>query len=249
MSPIRLASGINPPYVPRATAFLKSAPSCGVDVTIFAVNFPPGTTEVMGNKAVVVDYARCPVQFPKVMLQSGAFTLFAPADWREDDVIVFTDADAYFQRAFSDAELALFAAVPPGMMMAGYNKPNEHQSLLSEARDLSPTKPMRDIIAALPGMDEMVCRNWGFVVGTLATWRELHRRTLALWPTVDACFQNAARVQLVACYACQSDGMGLLSLPHDTHAHSHHSIKEGLVKGADGIWRQSGEIVAFAHAL
>ena len=99
---IRLASGISPNYVSRAEQFIKSLTEhCNVDTTIFGVNFPLDTTEINGVKCIPLDYSKAPVQFPKVMLQSGMFVLYAPSDWQEDDIIIFTDADAYFQRGFN----------------------------------------------------------------------------------------------------------------------------------------------------
>ncbi len=174
--------------------------------------------------------------------------MYAPKEWQDDDVVIFVDSDAYFQRPFTDTELAAFSAVAPGELLASYNCPNHEQTLLSEAGDLFPKKPMAQIEQLLPGMGEMRCRNWGFVVATLATWRELHRRTVAIWPIVDACFDNPARVQLACLYAVQSPGMTLSELPPLAHHHGHHSVKTGLTKDND-VWRLNGEVVAFAHAL
>lgn len=248
---IRLSSGITPNYVARATGFLESVKRhCwNVRPLIFAPNFPDATRQVLDVPCVAFDYARCALNLPKFMVQNGAFTAFAPADWDEDDVIIFTDADACFQRPFSPEELDLFASVPPGTMLADYNCPNHHQTLLSEAHDLFPKRPMAEIERDFPGMEKIECLNWGFVVATLATWRELHRRTVALWPACDASFGNPARVQLVSVYGASQPGMSVRRLPAAIHAHGHHGIKHGLEKGRDGLWRQHGAVVAFAHAL
>ena len=247
---IRLASGISPNYVSRAEQFIKSLTEhCNVDTTIFGVNFPLDTTEINGVKCIPLDYSKAPVQFPKVMLQSGMFVLYAPSDWQEDDIIIFTDADAYFQRGFNESEISTFLSIPDGTMMVGYNKPNEDQSLLSESYDLFPKKPMDEIKVDFPNMENMVCRNFGMVIAKLSTWRELNNRTLNLWSACDSCFDNPARVQLVSLYACQLPGMSIVDLPADCHAHGHHGIKIGLERGVDGLWRQDGNLVAFAHAL
>ena len=143
----------------------------------------------------------------------------------------------------------MFSSIPDGTMMVGYNKPNEDQSLLSESYDLFPKKPMDEIKNDFPNMENMICRNFGMVIARLSTWRELNNRTLNLWNACDSCFDNPARVQLVSLYACQLPGMSIVDLPADCHAHGHHGIKIGLERGVDGLWRQDGNLVAFAHAL
>ncbi len=246
---IYLSTGITPNYVQRATRFLESLKSFPeINSLVFAVNFSSTTTEVGGVKAVPCDYSRMPHQLPKWMLQTGAFTMYVPKEWKDDDVIIFVDSDAYFQRPFTADELAAFSSVAPGELLADYNCPNHYQTLLSEAGDLFTKKPMSRIEELLPGMGGYECYNWGFVVARLSTWRELMERTTALWPTVDACFDNPARVQLACIYAANQPGMKISRLPLGCHAHGHHGVQTGLTKDND-VWRLNGEVVAFAHAL
>ncbi len=246
---IRLSSGITPNYLGRATQFLESIKAhLNVPALIFAFDFPADTKDVLGVPCVAAPYSRCSLNLPKFMSQNGSFCDFVPADWLDDDVVIYCDADAYFQRPFTASELAAIASVKPMEMLASYNCPNHEQTLLSEAADLFPKKPMAEIESLLPGMGDMRCRNWGMVAARLSSWRELHNRTVALWPTVDACFGNPARVQLACLYAVQSPGMTLSELPPLLHHHGHHGLKTGLSKD-DGVWKFNGEVVAFAHAL
>ncbi len=251
---IYLSSGISSNYVPRATAYLESVkrffPTDGPVVPLmFAVDFQAHVRDLLGVPCVPLTDNQMPVILPKLMLQQGMFTQFAPADWKDEDIIIFTDADAYFQRAFTADELSAFAAVKPGEFLGDYNVPDQFQSLLSECRDLFPKVPMADIENAFPGMDKIETVNWGFIVARLDSWRELNRRTLASWPRVNACLDNPARVQFACIWEASQPGLSIGRLPVGCHAHGHHSLQHGLTKAADGIWRLNGETVAFAHAL
>jgi len=177
---LRLATGVTPNYLPRATRFLQSLEKfhC-VDTTMFAVNFE--SIPRVGTDCVqLVDYAKAAVQLPKFMLQHGGFTQFAPAYWSDNDVIVFTDADAFLQRNFTAEEIGSMLSVGENEMQVGYNRPNERQTLRQEADCIFPLKPMSEIEKIFPGIESMECRNFGFVVGRLSAWRELFRRTVAL---------------------------------------------------------------------
>lgn len=245
---LRLATGVTPNYLPRATRFLESLGQYhSVHTTLFAVNFtsPPS---VSVDHVQLVDYSKATVQLPKFMLQHGGFTQFTPAGWAEDDVIIFTDADAYLQRNFTPAELESMLAVGENEMQVGYNRPNDRQTLQHEATCIFPKRSMEEIYRIFPGTDQMECRNFGFVVGRLSAWRELFRRTVALEPNCEACFGNPARVQFMACYALQQPGMRITELSPLIHAHGHIGLKHGL-ENRGGVWHQDGQVVAFAHAL
>ena len=245
---LRLATGITPNFVPRADRFLKSlARFRDVQSTIFAVNFP-SIPNFEVNHIQSVDYNAATVKLPKFMLQHGGFAQFAPAYWVDEDVIIFTDADAYLQRNFLPAEIDSMLSVAEGEMQVGYNRPNDAQTLQHEATCIFPKKPLPEIYREFPGTDGMFCRNFGFVVGRLSTWKELFRRTVALWPKCDACFGNPARVQWVACYALQQPGLRLADLSPVIHAHGHCGLKHGLERRGEE-WFQDGKLVAFAHAL
>lgn len=246
---IRLATGVTPNYLPRAAAFLESLKKCNIPTTLFAVNFDRDPPNLWHMERVLVDYNKATVQLPKFMLQHGGFTQFAPANWKEDDVIIFTDADAILQRPFTDDEIVSMLSVGENEMQVGYNRPNDAQTLHHEATCVFPRKPLTEIYTIFPGTEKMLCRNFGFVVGRLSAWRELFKRTVALEPNCRACFSNPARVQFMACYALQQPGMRITELSPVIHAHGHLGLKHGLEKGPDGLWRQDGQVVAFAHAL
>jgi hypothetical protein len=247
---IRLATGVTPNYLPRASVFLESLRKCNVETSLFCVNFdrdPPGHWHI--NNRILVDYSKATVQLPKFMLQHGGFVQFAPGDWSDNDVIIFTDADAVLQRPFTPEELKSMELVGEMEMQVGYNRPNERQTLAQEAPLLSPNMSIGAINAQFPGIDQMECRNFGFVVGRLSAWRELFTRTVALEPRCASCFGNPARVQFMCCYALQRQGLRLTGLSPVIHAHGHIGLRNGLKQEVNGVWTQDGEVVAFAHAL
>lgn len=251
---IYLSSGISSNYLPRATGYLESVkkhfPADGpVRPLMFAVDYAAHVRDLLGVPCVPICENQIRLQLPKKMLQNGLFTDFAPSDWKDDDVVIFTDADAYFQRPFTEAEIAAFAAVKPGEFLGDYNCPNHWQSLLSEAADLFPKCSMAAIENAFPGMEKLETKNWGFIVARLDSWRELNRRTIASWPRVDASFGNPARVQLACIWEASQPGLSIGRLPVGIHLQAHHGIQKGAEKGSDGLWRLNGEVCAFAHAI
>ena len=248
---IRLATGITPNYLPRARPYLGSLSICNVDTSVFAVNFMAcDEKKLYGIRAIPVDYALASLPLPKFMLQTGGFTQFAPSDWADDDVVIFTDSDAILQRPFTPKELEEFANWPEMTFGAAYNLPNVPQTLLDESTRIFPKVGPAIINERLPGLAAMTCLNFGFVVARLSAWRILLSETIKLWPTVNACFDNPARVQFCALYAIQrSVGLKLVELSPLLHAHGHCGLRNGVARGEDGLWRQDGEVVAFAHAL
>ena len=247
---IRLATGVTPNYLPRARAFITSLNQhCNVEPNVFAVNFYPEHPNFGAIPAIPVDYNQAWIRLPKFMLQHGGFCQFAPRSWDDNDIVIFTDADAILQRPFTKTELAEFEELPPRFILAGYNMPNEKQTLMDEATRISPTTGLDAILAAFPAANRMACRNWGFVVASMWTWRELCADVLKLDTICANHFMNPARVQWMCCYAAQRGHLELRDLSPVIHAHGHCGLKDGLTKGEDGLWRQDGKVVAFAHAL
>jgi hypothetical protein len=245
---LRIATGVTPNYLPRASRYLETLGQySNIPSTLFAVNFtkPPN---VPVNQIQIVPYSRATVQLPKFMLQHGGFAQWTPPGWKDTDAIVFTDADAYLQRPFHREEIESMSVVADGEMQVGYNRPNDRQTLAHEATCVFPRKPLDEIHRIFPGIENMECRNFGFVVGRLSTWKELFKRTVALWPACDACFSNPARVQFMCCYALHQPGLKLADLSPAIHAHGHIGLKVGLEKKGEQ-WFQDGQLVAFAHAL
>lgn len=244
---IHIATGITPGYAPRAKEFLDTAKANNINPIIILVDFPETPADI-GNsfRTKLLPYASVKCQVSKFMLQHGAFVqAFEQAD--DNQVFVFCDADAKWQRPVTETEWKLFD-VPHGLFLAGQNKPDPNQTLADEAMDLSPRRDVAYLKQTFPGHEKMLCRNWGFVVATLKTWRELYQGVIALWPEVNRCFSNAAMVQWISCYVAQLDHK-LADLPLTVHAHGHFGQPPGFTRCPDGTGCIKDEPILFAHVL
>lgn len=244
---IRICTGFNHPYLQRAEPYLASLRIHEPERThIFTVDFEPGQPLALDHTPV--DFRKC-CQVQKLMLQNGAFTLFAPA-WSEADVIVFTDADAVLQRPLDEHEQGLFdLGTRDGGVMIGRNRPDGLQTLADESRCLAPRFSEQEIRSRWPGMDRMPCMNTGFVVARLSTWRKLYAEFCLNWERARACWGHYANVQWLICYCVGHYRHPLSELPLSIHAHGHLGHPPGVTLDADGIARHEGKPIFFRHVL
>lgn len=250
---IIIATGITENYIPRAAAYFSSLVRFERDRTaIFTVNFTPEMPEPGEPTHIVpVDYSKC-LQQPKWMLQSGGFTVFAPPDWDDNTIIIFTDADAVLQRPLDDEEIEsiVFGCLDGGVMI-GRNKPDPTQTLANESLDLFPKfSDPHEIERRFPNQAHFLCKNTGMVIATLGTWRKLYAHYCVLWPRIDETWGHYACVQWGICYVVQKfAGLHLVDIPLSLHAHGHLGPQIGVTIDADGIARADGKVIFFRHAL
>jgi hypothetical protein len=132
--------------------------------------------------------------------------------------------------------------------MAGRNNPDPYQTLENEAMLIGPNLPRAEIDIVWPGYEKMLCRNFGFVVARISTWKRIYAGVIKLWPAANRCFWNPAVVQFVSLYSAYSQGMTCRDLDPTIHNHGH----LGLVEGSeliDDAWHWRGKKTLFAHAL
>lgn len=249
---IYIATGITPNYYERARPYLEdmaqlSSRNNALGV-VFCIDFSLPLSVKPLIAPVFVDYSKA-LQLPKFMLQSGGFADFAPEQWRDDDVIIFTDADARLQREFTFEEKDLFNGIGDLEFLIGRNRPEGGQTLAQEAPCLGPLVPPETLEAFAPGYASMPCRNTGFVVARLSAWRELLFASKVAWPVVAKMLSNPAAVQWMICYIIGSQEMKLGDLPLTIHAHGHLGLAEGVNRREDGRWYYYDTLVAYAHAL
>lgn len=238
------ATGITQNYEPRAMEFIYSAMTHRIPVRLYLVDYFDTPTRLCHLPCRPIRYANLPHQLPKWMLQHGGFTIFENEP--DDLVIAFLDADARFQRPFTQAEYD-FMTPRPGEFLIGRNKTDPNQPLLDEARLVSAT-PEEELIRAFPGCESMVCRNFGFVVARNGDWKKLYARFNELWPEVLARFSNPAQVQWLCMYVVQKHLSLGPELPLSIHAHGHHGLAPG-VHCQNGTWMLNDQVIAFAHNL
>lgn len=249
---IWIATGITRNFLPRAREYLDTLalhePRRG---HIFTVDFDAVPQDRIGLSSQLLPY-RDVLPQPKFMLQAGSFADHAPPHWSPEDVVVFTDADGRWQRPLSDHEIADFIArTKDGGVLIGPNRPEQsEQTLAEESLCLFPAVDPDEVERRFPEQRDFVCRNTGFVVARLSTWKQLHRRYREIWPKVEVTWGNAAKVQWGIVYTVQKwPELRLELLSRAVHSHGHLSLADGLERDAMGLWRYRGELIAFAHSL
>lgn len=246
---IWIGTGTDHSYLMRAQPYLDSLKRHEPErATLFCVDFTPG--QDVGMRIVPVDFARC-IPAQKKMLQVGSFVLSAPPDWTDDDVVVFTDADAILQRPLSDEEIALFLqGTCDGGVMIGRNTPDPTQTLGQESKELFPQAADAQIALRFPGYEAMLARNTGFVVARLGTWRRIHAQVRQIWPLVARTWTHWAQAQMAICYVVQRyPEFTLHDLPLSVHAHGHLGMPPGITFDANGVAMADGKVIFFRHVL
>lgn len=247
MSNLILSTGITPSYLERAQPYLASVRKHCLGIDFRPVIWDPGSTKTRR-------------QWPKFMLQQGMFMDFPEfKNVADDTVIIFTDADAVFQRGLFASEMELFLSVQPYEFLVGYNQRDHWQTLGDEAMKLRPKDGIThaDIEDRFTGYKIMLCGNTGFVVARADSWAWLNNVTCEDYDDAHKCFHDAALVQFIMCYRMQLEqrpfswhhGGSMRSLPLTIHAHGHVGAHDGVWKREDGIWMCGQTVIAFAHAL
>ena len=238
------ATGITPNDESRAREFLESVLKYNIHTRVHLVNYPEIPPLMEEHSCKLVDYSQLTYPLPKFMLQHGGFTLFE--NWSDRHVVAFLDADARFQRPFTQDEYD-FMNPQPGEFIIGRNKIDPNQPLLDEATLVSVTTA-EELIRVFPGCEHMVCRNFGFVVARNEDWKKLYVKFNELWPEVLARFNNPAQVQWLCMYVVQKYFKLGPELPLSIHAHGHHGLAPGI-HCQNGTWMHNDTVVAFAHNL
>ena len=247
-----IATAVTRNYLLRAREYFDTlAEHHRIRGHVFCVDFDDVPQDQIKLITSYVSYASVLPQ-PKFMLQAGSFADQAPPHWSPEDIVVFTDADGRWQRPLSDAEIAGFVQrTKDGGVLIGPNRPEEvEQTLAQESLCLGPSVDPDEVERRFPQQRDFVCRNTGFVIARLSTWRTLHKWYRNIWSKVDATWWNPAKVQWGICYTVQKwPTFRLESLDRSVHAHGHLGLPNGLERDQSGLWCYRGEVIAFAHAL
>lgn len=247
---IHLLASSNAAYANRITAWLDAAETYAAPhlrPTLVCVG--PGwewvdglLRDYRGVWFARLDRAQCATPVPLDHVQSGDFlhVLEAP----DDDVVVFTDGDAYLQRPLTADEAGWLADWPAGTVGVSWNA-GPGDTLASEAARL---RPVGDAYLAA-GFDlGLPVYNLGVMVARVADWRRWHAAYAALFPRVAPLFDHHARQQWGLCAAIPAAGLTPTVLPYTTHLHGHYPTPEGVGRERGRVTYQ-GQVVAFRHYL
>jgi hypothetical protein len=198
--------------------------------------YPPSTT-------IPIDRAWLPFLPPLDHLQAGGFldVLRMP----DDDLIIFTDGDAYLQRPPTAAEQQMLANWPAGVIGLAYNA-GPDDTLATEAARL---KPRADVAEA--GFDlSLPIYNLGVIVARAGDYRRWLAAYVPIQPRVAALFDHHAHQQWGLCAAIPDAGLRVSVLPATLHTHGHYPPPPGVTLGRErGRITANGEIVLFRHHL
>lgn len=257
---IHLIASANAHYANRITAWLDAACEYaqGWRVTLAAVVGAGEDMRWLGAiirdtpDAAVVDIDRAALPFlpPLDHLQAGGFLdaqpltndAYAIAD---DDLIIFTDGDAYLQRPPTAAEQQMLANWPTGVIGLAYNA-GPDDTLATEAARL---KPRTDVAEA--GFDlSLPIYNLGVIVARAGDYRRWLAAYVPIQPRVAALFDHHAHQQWGLCAAIPDAGLRVSVLPATLHTHGHYPPPPGVTLGRErGRITANGEIVLFRHHL
>lgn len=250
---IHLIASSNLAYANRITGWLDAATAYGppdLAVTLAAVVEDGGepwadalARDYPGARVLPVGRGALAFAPPLDHLQAGGFLpALRPAD---DDVIVFTDGDAYLQRPLTADERGMLADWPADVVGLAYNA-GPDDTLATEGQRLRPQADPADrgFDTALP------VYNLGVIVCRAAAYRRWHDAYATLRPRLEGLFKHHAHQQWGLCAALPAAGLRAAVLPPSVHIHGHYPPPPGVsVARERGRVTANGAVVLFRHYL
>lgn len=175
-------------------------------------------------------------------LQAGGFL---SAAFDDNDLIIFTDGDAYMQRVPTAQEQAMLASWPLGTIGLAYNA-GPDDTLATEAARL---KPRTDVAEA--GFDlRLPIYNLGVIIARAGDYRRWLAAYVPIQPRVVGLFDHHAHQQWGLCAAISDAGLRVSVVPATLHTHGHYPPPPGVTLGRErGRITANGETVLFRHHL
>ncbi len=247
---IYLISGVNEPYIDKAIPFIESVnANSNVKNIIITLDFL--ATEAQKKRFqnisfIHLDSTKVEAQNPNTCLQHGGF-LPALTNVAEDDIIIFTDADIIFQRAFSSKELEMFSNLKKAEIGVGYNAaPN--QTLVQEFQLLEPIIDSDRIPEFFPGAEKFAVYNTGVVIAKKASYQNLYTLYVNEWQKISSTCKHYAKQQWLISYLIQKNFEPLI-LANELHTHDHHPIDLRINQEYGHKFCVENTPVAFSHHI
>lgn len=193
-------------------------------------------------------------QNPKSCLQHGEFLagLERCFDLKDDDSVLYTDADIRIQRRLTEDEMELLAR---GEVFVAMNW-HDHETLEEEMTALQARVPLEDFDREFPKWREMRCFNTGVLGMRVQRWRDLFDLYCGNFKVIDPMLGHYAKQQWLLCWLLQVCKFPLLDplseAVRNIHCHGHHQrapIDNRLQRGLDGVIHRDGTPILFAHRL
>jgi len=250
VSRLMLGSGATANYLARALPWIERVDRHSVGHNFFlCVDFDPPEELALrypNVRFVRFDMASDRAPNPNFCLQHGSFLDAAGAE--QDDVVVFTDGDAFLQRPFTEAEIAWLGGVPRDVVALQWNA-GLADNLFFEAQRIDPRTPLEEMDeVTLRVWEALPCYNTGVFVARGGTYRRVYAEYCRRHDAIVAAFGHYARQQWLLSYVVGVCGFSVWRLPVSFHAHGHYGMPEGC-REEDGMILFRDEPVAFRHML
>ncbi len=247
---VYLVTGINQSYLSRADAFIASmnrnSNARNIVVTL-DFEIPPEYSRAHPSIRFI-SMASSQVRSPNsnTCMQHGGF-LPALGFVREEEIIVFTDADIEVQRAFKGDELRLLGGLRDNQIGVNYNK-SPDDWLVEEAERLKRRVSREDLEARYPGIDKLCTYNTGVIAANCRTYRKLYDLYGRHWKDFQPLFESYAKQQWLLSYLIQTHFEPRI-LPDSIHTHGLYPIPLRIREPSGHKFCIGSEPVVLSHGI
>lgn len=177
-------------------------------------------------------------------IQHGEF--FNVIDFNDDDILIFTDIDAYMQRGLSEDEYKFLSELKENEFCMQWNN-RPYGTLKEEMRLLRPNAGL-NAISKYYDLNKYIF-NTGVIATKAISYKKLYEIYCKEFYIVESLIGHVARQQWFMSEIMQRDGFHVHVLPYTFHSHAHFGPQGELARNEDGLATINGEVVLFAHAL
>jgi hypothetical protein len=178
------------------------------------------------------------------IVQHGSFLPFLPTV-PDDEVLLFVDVDAVFQRPFEPREYRLLDSLKEDEWLVGMNR-MDPEYWRDEAPRLCPTH--RYGTEYKGEFDGVPVFNTGFMAMRRSTYKRVYDEFMILHRRHHHWFQHHAATQLFICAAAYSLGLTRVRPSLGLTSHGHCGIHPG-VSILDNRAYEQGILLCYAHML
>lgn len=254
-----VGTAITENYVSTAMPYLRSLSKLHCDKRFcITVGFNWAGEYIPGVDFIPVDKARIQDCDNYVCLQAGQF-LGPLYDFDSEcleflpHTVIFTDADAVFQRDFYPEERRRFLSYENDVIGVGYNN-GPMDNLFEEHSRLKPTIgwPTAQKLMNID-MKKTPIYNGGFIVGCPAMWLRLQPEYTHMWNSFEQFWAIPQKTQFMLCAAVHRAKLRVDQLDYSIHSHGHFSGHKSTVTPFhtfdDQILRYKDQVVLFSHRI
>lgn len=250
---IYIGTAITENYIDRAIQYLQSLNKYSDNVKPFCITlgFNNDKLEKYYPNIMFIykDIASVSCLNKNYCIQEGSFiNELYDNGVKDDDTIIFTDADGYIVRNLTDKELFYFNNIED-KVITSWNAGRE-ETISDEVKNLSPKLTFIDDYlnnVFSINVKELKCYNTGFIATKAYNWKHILKQYNENFTVIDNFIEHYAKQQLLlsiifqVCFTVEV-------APYSIHTHGHYG-KPDAVTIKDNILYEGGEVVYFRHKL